>query len=50
MMFNYNRQRNHLLKIDNNKKFNAAITKSTQKFRDETYKINSKLFAINKIK
>ena len=52
-MFDYNRQRNHLSKINNNKKFDVATAKSIWRFRDKVYKINSKLFAIfinNKIK
>ena len=46
MMFNCNKQRNHLLKIDSNKKFDIATTKSIRKFRDEVRKISLKLFAI----
>ena len=46
MIFNNNKQQNYLSEIDNNKKFDVAITKLTQKFRCEIYKISLKLFAI----
>ena len=46
MMFDYNKQQNHLSKINNNKIFDAAATKLIRKLRNKISKINLKLFAI----